>query len=205
MTQPSSIPAELWDTIPPNLRPALAAVVTGLENRIADLEARLNQTSANSSRPPSADPPHAKPAPPRTPSGKKRGGQPGHPKHERALLPPDQIIPLKPPRCRRCCHPLRGDDPNPLVHQVHEVPAVRPMFALDYGAFLERRKRRDEAVALYDSILAEAPNDVALLDARARAVARKAPPALVTSRQGAESGDDDKAPAKRPGGFGGRR
>ncbi|PVM74517.1 hypothetical protein DDF65_19335 [Caulobacter radicis] len=66
-----------------------------------------------------------------------------------------------------------------------EVAAVRPMFALDYGAFLERRKRRDEAVALYDSILAEAPNDVALLDARARAVARKSPPALVTGRQGA--------------------
>lgn len=126
MTRPPSIPADLWDAIPPNLRPAIAAVVTGLENRIADLEARLNQTSANSSCPPSADPPYAKPAPPRTPSGKRRGGQPGHPKHERALLPPDRIIPLKPQRCRRCCCRLRGDDPNPLRHQVHEVPEVRP-------------------------------------------------------------------------------
>jgi len=66
-----------------------------------------------------------------------------------------------------------------------EVAAVRPMFALDYGAFLERRKRRDEAVALYDSILAESPNDLALQDARTRAVARKSPSALVTGRQGA--------------------
>ncbi len=66
-----------------------------------------------------------------------------------------------------------------------EVPAVRPMFAIDYGAFLERRKRRDEAVALYDSILADAPTDSALLDARARAVAKKAAPPLSTVRQGA--------------------
>ncbi|MBN9520456.1 IS66 family transposase, partial [bacterium] len=50
---------------------------------MADLEARLNQTSSNSSRPPSADPPHARPAPPRTPSGKRKGGQLGHPKAER--------------------------------------------------------------------------------------------------------------------------
>lgn len=126
MTRPPSIPADLWDAIPPNLHPAIAAVVTGLESRIADLEARLNQTSANSSRPPSADPPHAKPAPPRTPSGKRRGGQPGHPKHERTLLPPDRIVPLKPQRCRRCCCRLTGDDPNPLVHQMHEIPEVRP-------------------------------------------------------------------------------
>lgn len=126
MTRPPSIPADLWDAIPANLRPAIAAVVTGLENRIADLEARLHQTSANSSRPPSADPPHAKPAPPRPPSGKKRGGQPGHPHHERALLPPNVIVPLKPRRCRRCWGRLSGDDPHPLIHQVHEVPEVRP-------------------------------------------------------------------------------
>lgn len=126
MIRPPSIPADLWDALPPNLRPAIAIVVAGLESRIADLEARLNQTSANSSRPPSSDPPHAKPAPPRTPSGLKRGGQPGHPKHERALLPPDVIVPLKPRQCRRCCGRLTGDDPDPLVHQVHEVPEVRP-------------------------------------------------------------------------------
>ena len=127
MTRPPSIPADLWDAIPPTLRSAIAAVVTGLEARVADLEARLNQTSANSSRPPSADPPHAKPAPPRVPSGKPKGGQPGHPKADRVLLPPDDVIPLKPARCRRCRHRLTGDDPTPLVHQVHEVPAVRPV------------------------------------------------------------------------------
>ncbi len=126
MTRPPSIPADLWDAIPPDLRPAIAAVVAGLEARIADLEARLNQTSTNSSRPPSADPLHAKPAPPRTPSGKPKGGRLGHPKAERTILPPDVVVPLRPARCRRCRHRLGGDDPDPLVHQVHEVPEVRP-------------------------------------------------------------------------------
>jgi transposase len=129
MTRPPSIPADLWSTFPPAAQALLAAWhdrIVQLETRVADLEARLNQTSANSSRPPSADPPNAKPAPPRTPSGKPKGGQPGHPKAPRVLLPPDAVVPLKPPRCRRCCHRLTGDDPTPLIHQVHEVPEVRP-------------------------------------------------------------------------------
>lgn len=126
MTRPSSIPADLWNAIPPNLQPAIAAVVVALENRVAELETRLNQNSSNSSRPPSSDPPHAKPAPPKTPSGKKRGGQFGHPKNQRTLLPPDVVVPLKPQTCRHCSHTLAGDDPHPLVHQVHEVPEIRP-------------------------------------------------------------------------------
>ena len=52
--------------------------------------------------------------------------QPGHPKADRVLLPADAVVPLKPTRCRRCSHRLTGDDPAPLVHQVHEVPVVRP-------------------------------------------------------------------------------
>ena len=111
MTRPTSIPADLWDNIPPTLRPAIAAVVAGLEARIAELEARLAQNSSNSHRPPSSDGPHVKPAPPRKPSGKRRGGQAGHPRHDRVLLPPDQTHDRKPTRCRRCCATLAGDDP----------------------------------------------------------------------------------------------
>lgn len=66
-----------------------------------------------------------------------------------------------------------------------EVEAVRPMFALDYGAFLERRKRRDDAAALYASLLEQVPTDAGLLDARDRVAARKAAPPLATVRQGA--------------------
>jgi transposase len=122
MTRPSSIPFELWEAIPVALRPAIAAIVVGLEARIAELEARLGQNSSNSSQPPSSDGPHVKPAPPKTPSGKRRGGQPGHPKHERVILPPDAVFDHKPTRCRLCATRLTGDDPQPIVDQVLDLP-----------------------------------------------------------------------------------
>ena len=84
----------MFDALPP----AVQAYIRYLEARLADLEARLGQTSANSSKPPSSDPPHAKPAPPKTPSGKRKGGQPGHPKRTRPDLPPDTIVELRPAR-----------------------------------------------------------------------------------------------------------
>ena len=130
MTRPPSIPADLWDQIPATLRPGVAAVVVGLEAqvaaltaRVADLEARLDQNSSNSSKPPSSDGPHVQPAPPKPPSGKKRGGQPGHPQHERVILPPDEVIDHKPTHCRSCHAPVTGDDPQPVIDQVIELPA----------------------------------------------------------------------------------
>lgn len=63
--------------------------------------------------------------------------------------------------------------------------AARPLVGPAYGAFLERRGRRDEAIAAYDSVLSKAPEDPILLADRARAVAKGAPPAQMTFRQGA--------------------
>lgn len=120
------IPAELWDTVPLAARAALLAVLDSLHRRLADLEARLGQTSANSHKPPSADPPGAKPAPPRPPSGKKPGGQPGHPRAERVRLDPDDVIDHRPARCGRCDRPLVGDDPAPRWRQLWELPTLRP-------------------------------------------------------------------------------
>jgi transposase len=122
-------PPELTDNLPPQVVAyirALEAKIAELVAKVAELEARLNQNSTNSSKPPSSDAPHVKPAPPQPPSGKRRGGQPGHPKAERTLLPPDEIRSLKPSTCRDCACPLTGDDPNPAVHQVHEIPVVKP-------------------------------------------------------------------------------
>lgn len=107
----------------------LLAQVQELTARVAALEARLNQTPQNSSLPPSTQHPHAKPVPPRTKSKKKRGGQPGHRKHERPLLPSgdcDEIQILKPIECRRCGTRLSGQDPEPLRHQVWELPEIKP-------------------------------------------------------------------------------
>lgn len=100
----------------------LYSVIETHEARIAELEARLRQTSRNSSQPPSSDGPHVKPAPPRPPSGRKRGGQPGHAKRERTILPPDEVHDHKPLQCHRCDTALRGDDPDPVLDQVIELP-----------------------------------------------------------------------------------
>src|SRR5262249_48833169 len=75
---------------------------------------------------PSTDLPSVKRAPPRSPSGRRRGGQLGHPRPQRLLLPPDHTLTLKPTHCRGCGGPLRGQDPQPLRHQVLELPPIRP-------------------------------------------------------------------------------
>ena len=101
-----------------------------MERRIAELEQRLNTNSTNSSKPPSSDPPSVPRRPPVPASGKKRGGQPGHRHHPRALVPPErlrQVIECRPVECRRCGHELRGDDPEPIRHQVAELPPVVPV------------------------------------------------------------------------------
>ena len=66
---------------------------------------------------------------PKRKSKKKRGGQPGHEKHERPLIPTDQcheVVPLRPSECRRCSEKLAGSDPDPLRHQVWELPEIKP-------------------------------------------------------------------------------
>jgi tetratricopeptide (TPR) repeat protein len=57
-------------------------------------------------------------------------------------------------------------------------------FTLGYGAFLERRGRRDEAVALYDRGLAKT-KDSDLIQARARAAAARPAPPMLTFQEGA--------------------
>lgn len=104
-----------------------------LQARVAELEARLGITPQNSSLPPSSTHPHAKP-PSKKPSSKgpqkRRGGQPGHAKHERPLIPSadcQEVIPLKPDACRQCGTALAGEDAAPLRHQVWELPVIKPI------------------------------------------------------------------------------
>jgi transposase len=107
----------------------LKARVAELEARLAALEARLGMNSRNSSKPPSSDPPNVAARPKRPPSGRKRGGQPGHKGVTRSLLPPEKvarIIDLRPPECASCGAKLEGDDPTPGRFQVIDVPPVEP-------------------------------------------------------------------------------
>ena len=130
------IPAGLWGQIPPAAQAAILALVQHYEQRLQALQQqvdqlnqRLNRNSTNSSRPPSSDPPHVKRRPPIPPAGRKRGGQPGHARQQRPLVPSEQVqraIPVKPTACRKCGHALDGDDPQPRRHQVAEIPPITP-------------------------------------------------------------------------------
>ena len=100
-----------------------------LREQNAALQERLRQSSRNSSRPPSSDPPQSL-RPRRARSGRRCGGQPGHAGHTRTLVPVeevDEVIVLKPDRCRGCQAPLWGEDARPFRHQVIEIPPIQPV------------------------------------------------------------------------------
>jgi transposase len=83
----------------------LRAMVEALQAEVADLKRQLGQNSRNSSKPPSSDSPFVKPAPKslRGKSGKKSGGQPGHPGSTLALVDdPNERLRHEPGPCTGC-------------------------------------------------------------------------------------------------------
>ena len=106
-------------------------LVLALEARVAALEARLAQNSSNSGRPPSSDG-MGKPPPRslRSPSGRKPGGQPGHPGHTlQAVAKPDhvEVHPLTQCPCGRCGGVLLIGEPvlDHECRQVFDLPALQ--------------------------------------------------------------------------------
>src|SRR3954447_12811242 len=88
---------------------AVRAENAALQERVRELEARLGQNSANSSRPPSSDPLQAPARPKALSSGRQRGSQLGHRGAFRVLLPVEQvaeIVAVVPERCRHCEQPF---------------------------------------------------------------------------------------------------
>jgi transposase len=136
---PPALPHEVWERTPPEAQAyiralearveTMASMVHTLQEQVRTLQEQLNQTSQNSSRPPSSDPPqHRRPRRPQ--SHRRRGGQPGHPGHTRPLIPVeavDEVVVLKPEQCTHCQAPLSGDDPKPGRHQVIELPPIKPV------------------------------------------------------------------------------
>src|SRR3979411_3283102 len=89
----------------------LSAVVTELRAEVAELRRQLGQNSRNSSKPPASDSPFAKPAPKslRRRSGRKPGGQPGHPGSTLALVnDPNERRRHEPGPCSGCGADLAG-------------------------------------------------------------------------------------------------
>jgi transposase len=104
--------------------------VTDLTARVKELETRLNKDSHNSHQPPSSDGPAKRPRSRslRKRSGKKSGGQVGHPGVTRELVAtPDVVITHRPTICTGCGVSL---DQAPEIgrerRQVIDIPAPHP-------------------------------------------------------------------------------
>jgi transposase len=111
---------------------ALQAQFDALQATVAQLQAQLAQArkdSSTSSKPPSSDlvkPP--KPAPPDGTDKRQRGGQPGHPHHQRQVFPPELLnggahsyaLEL----CPACGRGLQAADGPPRVVQQIEIEVV---------------------------------------------------------------------------------
>ena len=91
----------------------LRAQLTALSTELASLRERIGRTSRNSSKPPSSDGQGFKQPERRKGSGRKRGGQQGHPGSGPELLPierVDEVVDHYPDACRRCGTLLQGDE-----------------------------------------------------------------------------------------------
>ena len=66
-----------------------------------------------------------------------------------------------------------------------DAPTIGALFKPPYGEFMERRGRRDDAIALYQAALAVQPVDPGVAPALQRAQAGERPPALPELREGA--------------------
>lgn len=105
----------------------LRAELAAAKARIAELERAAGKDSRNSSKPPSSDGPSSSRSG-KKPTGRRPGGQPGHRGHGRALVPAERVDVVKaciPTHCEGCGSGLCGSDPEPLRHQVVELPPVR--------------------------------------------------------------------------------
>lgn len=120
------------------------ARIAELEAKITDLEARQHEHAriivdlANKLQDKNLPKAGSPPAPAKTdktkkkPSGRKTGGQPGHPPHLKQLAPADkvsEIMPIVPERCQHCDTPLPAqpgpNDPAPTRFQVAELPELK--------------------------------------------------------------------------------
>ena len=144
---PPSISVEDWAATPSAVRTLVVSLlatveaqqkriteleqyIAKLQARLAELEERVNQNSGNSSQPPSSDGPGVVKGQgaEKKRSGRKRGGQAGHPRMQRKLVPVEELkaeYDLKPATCRCCGENLSGEDLHPSQHQVAEIPPVK--------------------------------------------------------------------------------
>lgn len=110
----------------------LRAVIAELRNKVAELEARLGQTSKNSSVPPSRDPNTARAEAKadraaRRGGSRKQGKQPGaQGRHLAQVENPEHSVVHRPPNCAHCGGELAGGKVvGSEKRQVFDLPAIK--------------------------------------------------------------------------------
>src|ERR1700677_4892401 len=114
-------------------------VIAALQARNAELERQLGLNSGNSGKPPSSDGLKKKPARVsslRERSGKKPGGQKGHPgKTLSRTETPDAAIDHFPETCPGCGGPLNEEmATGHTARQVFDLPAPQPLIVTEHRA-----------------------------------------------------------------------
>lgn len=133
---------------------AVIAIIKKLEARIAELEARLNQNSSNSSRPPSTDM-FFRLKSLRGKGERRVGGRQGHPGSTLRTVPvPDVIVDHKVVVCDACRASL-VDVPASCVRrrQVFDIPSVRMVVT-------EHRAETRQCSCCHSFTRADFPEDV---------------------------------------------
>ncbi|HJH30273.1 MAG TPA: IS66 family transposase [Methanosarcinaceae archaeon] len=113
-----------------NLIEQLLATIAKLEERVKSLEEQLNKNSRNSSKPPSTDayaPKKPTPKSRRVKSGKKVGGQKGHPGTTLRMVDnPDEIRIIKVDQCSNCHTSLEDEEVKDYKRrQTFDIPPVQ--------------------------------------------------------------------------------
>jgi transposase len=113
----------------------LQAQVDALQAENAQLReqlARARKNSSTSSKPPSSDIVKAKPALPDGASKRSIGGQPGHPMHERAPFPPEQVtrFEVHPLDACPCCGGVLRRNAD-LAKVVQQVDITKPPLVIE--------------------------------------------------------------------------
>jgi transposase len=117
------------------------ALIVQQGERIAELERQLGLNSSNSGKPPSSDGLKKKPvrvSSLREKSGKKTGGQPGHPGETlRRSETPDVTIDHFPPACAECGAALsEAMATGHLARQVFDLPPPPPLIVTEHRAHI---------------------------------------------------------------------
>ena len=145
-----AVPEQLWRRIPLKVRRILEELcqqlraqardlaelrrqLGRLKEENEDLREQLNSNSSNSSKPPSSDrgknPRRQGRKPGKKGSGRRRGGQPGHPEHPRKLFPSEECEKQEECEAECCGHcgsrDLQKAEEPPERHQVWEIPEPR--------------------------------------------------------------------------------